>query len=85
MGHLDSLIHVLIWQRSETDSWIHEPSLNLNRPEVILTLAAACAGLSNMEAIQRLGYAMYEVARFQVNDTVILSDQFLSSMLIPTV
>lgn len=70
---LDSLIHdFLIWQRSETDSWIHEPTLDLNRegPEMILTLAAAGAVLSNVEAIQRLGYAMQEVARLQVNNMV---------------
>lgn len=70
---LDSLIHdFLIWQRSETDSWIHEPTLNLNQesPEMILTLAAAGAVLSNVEAIQRLGYAMQEVARLHVNNKV---------------
>lgn len=70
---LDSLIHdFLIWQRSETDSWIHEPTLNLNQesPEMILTLAAAGAVLSNVEAIQRLGYAMQEVARLHINNMV---------------
>lgn len=72
---LDSLIHdFFIHQRSEIDSWIHEPTMDLNQesPEMILALAAAGAVLSNVEAIQRLGYAMLEVARLKVNSMVII-------------
>jgi hypothetical protein len=74
---LDSLIHnFFIQHRSEPDAWIHEPTMVLNqeRPEMILTLAAAGASLSNVEAIQRLGYAMLEVARLKVNSMVIIDD-----------
>jgi len=72
---LDSLIQVFFaQQRSEIDTWIHESTMKLNNesPEMILTLAAAGAVLSDLEAIQRLGYAMLEVARLQVNDKVLL-------------
>ncbi|CEO59649.1 hypothetical protein PMG11_04317 [Penicillium brasilianum] len=67
---LDSLMgNFFVQHRSETDAWIHEPTMDLNqeRPEMILTLAAAGAVLSKVEAIQRLGYAMLEVARLKVN------------------
>ncbi|KAJ5905115.1 C6 and C2H2 transcription factor [Penicillium subrubescens] len=67
---LDSLIHNFFTRhRSETDTWIHEPTMNLNQegPEMILTLAAAGAVLAKVDAIQRLGYAMFEVARLKVN------------------
>jgi hypothetical protein len=37
---------------------------------MILTLAAAGAVLAKVEAIQRLGYAMFEVARLKVNSSV---------------
>jgi hypothetical protein len=70
---LDSLIHnFFIQHRSETDTWIHEPTMELNQecPEMILTLAAAGAVLAKVEAIQRLGYAMFEVARLKVNSRV---------------
>lgn len=70
---LDSLIHnFFIQHRSETATWIHEPTMDLNqeRPEIILTLAAAGAVLAKAEAIQRLGYAILEVARLKVNSMV---------------
>lgn len=72
---LDSLIHdFLLQQRSQIDTWIHTPTLQLNKesPEMILTLAAAGAVLSNVEPIQRLGYAILEVARLQINSKVFL-------------
>ncbi|KAJ5751901.1 hypothetical protein N7520_008818 [Penicillium odoratum] len=68
---LDSLIQVFFaQQRSEIDTWIHESTMKLNNesPEMILTLAAAGAVLSDLEAIQRLGYAMLEIARLQYED-----------------
>ncbi|QQK41299.1 C6 and C2H2 transcription factor [Penicillium digitatum] len=67
---LDSLVQCFFTQqRSKIDAWIHEPTMQLNQesPEMILTLAAAGAVRSDVEAIQRLGYAMLEVARLQVN------------------
>ncbi|KAJ5372052.1 C6 and C2H2 transcription factor [Penicillium concentricum] len=67
---LDSLIQVFFTQqRSNIDIFIHESTMQLNQesPEMILTLAAAGAVRSDVEAIQRLGYAMMEVARLQVN------------------
>ncbi|KAF3388313.1 Early growth response protein 1 [Penicillium rolfsii] len=67
---LDSLIHDFFVQHiSEPETWIHEPTMDLNQvcPEMILTLAAAGAVLAKVEAIQRLGYAMLEVARLKVN------------------
>lgn len=72
---LDSLIYdFLLQQRSQIDTWIHTPTLQLNKesPEMILTLAAAGAVLSNVEPIQRLGYAILEVARLQINSKVFL-------------
>lgn len=74
---LDSLMgNFFVQHRSETDAWIHEPTMDLDqeRPEMILTLAAAGAVLSKVEAIQRLGYAMLEVARLKVNSMVIPGD-----------
>jgi uncharacterized protein (DUF2384 family) len=71
---LDSLIEVFFTQqRSEIDTWIHEPTMQLNEenPDMILILAAAGAVRSDVEAIQRLGNAMLEVARLQVNDKVL--------------
>ncbi|EKV07619.1 hypothetical protein PDIG_63520 [Penicillium digitatum PHI26] len=71
---LDSLVQCFFTQqRSKIDAWIHEPTMQLNQesPEMILTLAAAGAVRSDVEAIQRLGYAMLEVARLQVNGKVI--------------
>ncbi|KAJ5653307.1 C6 and C2H2 transcription factor [Penicillium lividum] len=68
---LDSLIQIFFaQQKSEIDTWIHESTMQLNNesPEMILTLAAAGAVLTDLEAIQRLGYAMLEIARLQVND-----------------
>lgn len=74
---LDSLIHnFFIQHRLEIATWIHEPTMNLNQegPEMILTLAAAGAVLAKVEAIQRLGYAMLEVARLKVNSSVIIGN-----------
>lgn len=82
-GLLDSLINdYFIQQRSEIDAWIHESTLQLNQesPEMILSLAAAGAILSEVEAIQRLGYAMLEVARLQINIKVCLSYEGLGSL-----
>lgn len=82
-GLLDSLINdYFIQQRSEIDTWIHESTLQLNQesPEMILSLAAAGAILSEVEAIQRLGYAMLEVARLQINIKVCLSYEGLGSL-----
>ncbi|KAJ5490007.1 C6 and C2H2 transcription factor [Penicillium expansum] len=67
---LDNLIQSFFTQqRSKIDTWIHESTMLVNQesPEMILTLAAAGAVCSDVEAIQRLGYAMLEVARLQVN------------------
>lgn len=75
---LDSLIHnFFIQHRSETDTWFHEPTMDLNqeRPEMILTLAGAGAVLAKVEAIQRLGYALLEVARLKVNSMVIIGNR----------
>lgn len=71
---LDSLVDNFFFHHtSGTDAWIHEPTMDLNqeRPEMILTLAAAGAVLSNVEAIRKLGYAMLEVSRLKVNSMVI--------------
>lgn len=71
---LDRLINdFFIQQRLEIDTWIHESTMQLDQetPEMILTLAAAGAVLSKLEAIRRLGHAMLEVARLQVNDKVL--------------
>lgn len=70
---LDSLINdFFIQQRLEIDTWIHEPTMQLDQesPEMTLTLAAAGAVLSDVDTIQRLGYAMLEIARLRVNDKV---------------
>ncbi|KGO71710.1 hypothetical protein PITC_027230 [Penicillium italicum] len=73
---LDSLIQSFFaQQRSKIDTWIHESTMLLNQesPDMILTLAAAGAVCSDVEAIQRLGYAMLEVARLQVIGKVLLA------------
>jgi hypothetical protein len=84
---LDSLIQVFFaQQKSEIDTWIHESTMQLNHesPEMILTLAAAGAVLSDLEAIQRLGYAMLEVARLHVNEKVILCIPWLLNAVLLT-
>ncbi|PIG87058.1 hypothetical protein AARAC_004313 [Aspergillus arachidicola] len=55
-------------QRTEIDSWIHEPTLHLDNEstDMILALAAAGAVTSRVSAIQRLGYALMELARIQI-------------------
>ena len=66
---LDSLIQgFFLHQRSGIESWIHEPTIQLNQenPEVILSLAAAGAVLFPVTALQRLGYALLEIARLQL-------------------
>ncbi|RDH31256.1 hypothetical protein BDQ94DRAFT_172353 [Aspergillus welwitschiae] len=66
---LDSVIQdFFLHQRSEVLSWIHEPTVELSKeyPEFILSLAAAGAVLSPMIALQRLGYALLEIARLQL-------------------
>jgi len=70
---LDSLIQdFFVHQRSKTISWIHEPTVWLNQdtPEFIISLAAAGAVLSPVTAIQRLGYALLEIARLQLYNRV---------------
>ncbi|RAQ69503.1 C6 and C2H2 transcription factor [Aspergillus flavus] len=67
---LDSLIQdYFLHQRSEIDSWIHESTIDLNQesPEMIIALAAAGAVLSPVNAIQRLGYALLEIARLELS------------------
>ncbi|KAB8261866.1 hypothetical protein BDV32DRAFT_148188 [Aspergillus pseudonomiae] len=67
---LDSLIQdYFLHQRSEIDSWIHEATIDLNQesPEMIIALAAAGAVLSPVNAIQRLGYALLEIARLELS------------------
>ncbi|RLL94107.1 hypothetical protein CFD26_102681 [Aspergillus turcosus] len=67
---LDSLIQdFFIRQRNEVDSWIHEPTMHLNQesPVMIITLAAAGAVMSSVDALQRLGYALLEIARIQLS------------------
>ncbi|KAF7588822.1 hypothetical protein BBP40_005176 [Aspergillus hancockii] len=68
---LDSLIQdYFLQQRSEIDSWIHESTIDLNQEsaEMIIVLAAAGAVLSPMDAIQRLGYALLEIARLELSN-----------------
>lgn len=63
---LDSLIQdYFLRQRTQLDTWIHGPIMQLNKesPEMILALAAAGAVVSPVEAIQKLGYALMEIAR----------------------
>lgn len=70
---LDSLIQdYFLHQRSEIDSWIHESTIDLNQesPEMIIALAAAGAVLSPVNAIQRLGYALLEIARLELSSKV---------------
>ncbi|RHZ51317.1 hypothetical protein CDV55_102435 [Aspergillus turcosus] len=67
---LDSLIQdFFVRQRNEVDSWIHEPTMHLNQesPVMIITLAAAGAVMSSVDALQRLGYALLEIARIQLS------------------
>ena len=73
---LEGLSQVFFTQhRSEIDTWIHKPTIQLNKESrgMILTLAAAGAVHSDVEAIQRPGYAMLEVARLQMNDKVFVA------------
>ena len=66
---LDSLIRdYFLRQRTQLDTWIHGPSMQLNKesPEMILALAAAGAVMSPVEAIQKLGYALLEIARLHL-------------------
>jgi hypothetical protein len=70
---LDSLIQDYFHQqRSELDSWIHESTMDLNQesPEIIIALAAAGAVSSPVNAIQRLGYALLEIARLELSNKV---------------
>jgi hypothetical protein len=70
---LDSLIQDCFkHQRSEVDAFIHDSTMQLNQesPEMILTLAAAGAVLSSAEPIQKLGYALMDIARLLVNSKV---------------
>lgn len=66
---LDSLIQdYFLRQRTQLDTWIHGPSMQLNKecPELLLALAAAGAVVSPVEAIQKLGYALLEIARLHL-------------------
>lgn len=66
---LYSLIHdYILWHRNQLDSWIHEPSMQLDSacPEMIIALAAAGGALCSVEAIQNLGYALLEVGRLHL-------------------
>ncbi|OJJ85014.1 uncharacterized protein ASPGLDRAFT_73735 [Aspergillus glaucus CBS 516.65] len=56
-------------QETHLDSWIHESTMGLNEacPELVMALAAAGAILSPVEAIQKLGYALLEIARLHLN------------------
>lgn len=73
---LDSLVeNYLMQQRTHLDSWIHESTMGLNEacPELVMALAAAGAVLSPVEAIQKLGYALLEIARLHLNQKVCAS------------
>lgn len=80
---LDSLIQdYFLRQRDRQDSWIHEPTMQLNKesPEMIIALAAAGAVLSPVEAIQKLGYALLEVARLYLCQKVHFAFLLLSHL-----
>lgn len=73
---LDSLVqNYLTRQRTQLDSWIHGSTMQLNEacPELVMALAAAGAVLSPVEAIQKLGYALLEIARRHLNQRVCAS------------
>ena len=82
---LDSLIQdYFLRQRTQLDTWIHGPSMQLNKecPEMILALAAAGAVVSPVEAIQKLGYALLEIARLHLCQKVWI--HALYSLRVPT-
>lgn len=56
--------------------------LNKESPEMIIALAAAGAVLSPVEAIQKLGYALLEVARLYLCQKVHFAFLLLSHLLI---